>query len=57
MLPTLEVFTCIGFSYGVGMIKGRERARQGVCALISFLAGLLRIERVSMIKGDNRTWG
>ena len=40
MLPTLEVFTCIGFSYGVGMIKGREggRERQGVCAYDIFFS-------------------
>ena len=38
MLPTLEVFTCIGFSDGVGMIKGRERARQGVCACDIFFS-------------------
>ena len=46
MLPTLELFTCVGFSYGAGMIKGWAE-RDKVCVLmISFLAGLLRIERV-----------
>ena len=42
---------------GLVWLKG-GRERDKVCVLmISFLAGLLRIERVSMIKGDNRIWG